>query len=102
MAKAALAKGRSEPWEHILHRLHSADLDKIRAEFPDYPYPNLLRAIEVSVESLETEEKRRYLDLAVFPEIQMPEAALQLLWSMDEYDAQDWPIFLRTAPWPAR
>ena len=90
MAKAALARGRTDPWEHILHRLRSADLDKIKAEFPDYPYPNLLRAIEVSVESLEPEEQRRYLELAVFPEdTEVPEAALQLLWGLDEYDTQD-------------
>jgi len=87
MARAALERGRSDPWEHILHRLLSADLDKIKAEFPGYPYPNLLRAIEVSLESLEPEEQRRYLDLAVFPEdTQIPEAALGLLWGLDEYD----------------
>jgi WD40 repeat protein len=90
MAKAALARGRTDPWEHILHRLLSADLDKIKAEFPDYPYPNLLRAIEVSVESLEQEEQKRYLELAVFSEdTEVPEAALQLLWGLDEYDTRD-------------
>ncbi len=67
MGKAALARGRTDPWEHILHRLRSADLEKIKADFPDYHYPNLMRAIEVSVESLEPEEQRRYLDLAFFP-----------------------------------
>lgn len=90
MARATLARVRPDPWGHILHRLHSFDLDKIKTDFLDYPYPNLLRAIEVSVEDLEPEEKRHYLDLAVFPEdTEVPEAALQLLWSMDEYDTQD-------------
>ena len=91
MAKAALAKGRSEPWEHILHRLRSADLDKIKADFPHYRYyPNLMRAIEVSVESLEPEEQKRYLEMAVFPEdTEIPEAALQLLWGLDEDDTQE-------------
>ncbi len=70
MARAALARGRSDPWEHILHRLHSADLDKIKAEFPDYPYPNLLRAIEVSVESLEKEERGTIWIWQSFPKIQ--------------------------------
>lgn len=90
MARAALERGRSDPWEHILHRLRSADLDKIKAEFPDYPYPNLLRAIEVSLESLGAEEQRHYLDLAVFPEDeQIPEAVLGLLWGLDEWDTRE-------------
>jgi len=87
MARAARERGRSDPWEHILHRLLSADLDKIKAEFPGYPYHNLLRAIEVDLEGLEAEEQRRYMDLAVFPEdTQVPEAVLELLWGLDEYD----------------
>jgi len=90
MVHAALDKGRPDPWKHVLKRLQSADLDKIKAEFPDYPYPNLLRAIEVSVENLEPEEKKRYLEMAVFPEdAQIPEAALQILWNLDENDARD-------------
>jgi len=90
MSRAALARGQSDPWEHILHRLRSADLDKIKADFPDYLYPNLLRAIEVSLEGLERQEQKRYLDLAVFPEDeQIPEAALSLIWGLDEYDTRD-------------
>ncbi|MDD1761279.1 MAG: NB-ARC domain-containing protein, partial [Methanothrix sp.] len=90
LAKAALRRGRADPWEHILHRLRSADLEKIKFEFSGYRYPNLMRAIEVSVESLEPDEQRRYLDLAVFPEDSaVPEAALQLLWGLDEYDTRD-------------
>ena len=90
MARAALERGRSDPWEHILHRLRTADLEKIKAEFPDYPYPNLLRAIEVSLDSLEPEEQRRYLNLAIFPEdTEVPEAVLGLLWGLDEYDTRD-------------
>ena len=34
-------------------RLRAADLEAIKRNFPGYPYPDLLRAIEVSVEALE-------------------------------------------------
>src|SRR5262249_43562828 len=65
-----------------LDRLKRADLKKIRREFPDYPYHDLLRALEVSVEALEPEEKDRYLELAVFPEeASVPESVLETLWA---------------------
>ena len=90
MAKAALKRGRPDPWEHILHRLRSADLEKINVDFPKYLYPNLMRAIEVSVDSLEPDDRRHYLELAIFPEdTEVPEAALQLLWGLDQYDTAD-------------
>jgi len=80
-------------WDGPLHRLQTADLEKIKQEFPDYPYPNLLRAIQVSVDSLEPYLQARYLDFAVFPEdTPVPEAVLQTFWQpegLDEYDTQD-------------
>jgi WD40 repeat protein len=90
MARAAHERGQTDPWKDILHRLLSVDLAKIKADFPDYPYPNLLRAIEVSVESLAPEEQSKYMSLGVFPEdTEVPEAVLQLFWDMDEYDTRD-------------
>jgi hypothetical protein len=48
----------------VLHRLRHADLAKLRRQFPDYPYEDLLKAIEaLALEGL----RDRYLDLAVFP-----------------------------------
>lgn len=41
---------RSKPtnrWQNVLEKLRCADLDKIRQQFPDYPYPDLLKAIQV-------------------------------------------------------
>jgi len=53
----------------------------------DYPYPDLLRAFEVSVEGLESTDRERYLDLALFPEDQpVPESALSVLWKRREKD----------------
>jgi WD40 repeat protein/S1-C subfamily serine protease len=89
----AMVRGRPDRWANALHRLRSADLQKIRQQFPDYPYPDLLRAIQVSVQALEPDAQTRYLDLAVFPDdTPVPEVVLQILWAaegLDEYDVQD-------------
>ena len=87
-------RGDPQGWENVLHRLRHADLEKIQQQFPDYPYRDLLKAIQVSVDSLETEQLReRYLDFAVFPEdTPIPEAVLHTFWvplGMDKYDLQD-------------
>jgi hypothetical protein len=85
---------RSDPrptaWPDALARLKQADLEKIKRTFPGYPYPDLLRAIEVSVERLEPVDRERYLDLAVFPEDQpLSESALSVLWKLDNIDTRD-------------
>jgi WD40 repeat protein len=88
---AAMVKGRPDDrWENVLHKLRSADLEKIKADFKDYPYPSLMKAIEISIDSLEADKRKRYLELAVFPEDeQVPEGALQVLWNLDRYETQD-------------
>lgn len=89
----AIVRGKTDRWSNVLYKLRNADLEKIRHWFPDYPYPNLLKAIQVSVESLELDIQTRYLDFAVFPEdTQIPEAVLQTFWEpegLNEYDTQD-------------
>jgi hypothetical protein len=47
-------KPAAKGWNDALARLRRADLDKIRHAFPGYPYPDLLRAIEVTVDGLES------------------------------------------------
>ena len=80
-------------WQNILEKLRSADLEKIKQPFPDYPYPNLLKAIQVSMDDLDENYQQRYLDFAVFREdTPIPEAVLQTFWQplgLDEYDTQD-------------
>jgi WD40 repeat protein len=77
-------------WKDALTRLRRADLEAIKRAFPGYPYPDLLRAIEVSVEALESADPERYLDLAVFREDQpIPKEALRVLWNLDELDTRD-------------
>jgi hypothetical protein len=89
----ATVRGKPDRWGNALHRLRSADLEKIRRQFPNYPYPDLMRAIQVSVEALASDVQARYLDFAVFPEdTPIPEAVLQTFWQpegLDEYDTQD-------------
>jgi hypothetical protein len=90
----ARVKGDPEGWENVLHRLRHANLEKIQQQFSEYPYRDLLKAIQVSVDWLETEQLReRYLEFAVFPEkTPIPEAALQTFWTpmgMDKYEVQD-------------
>ena len=86
---------RNEPneWENVLYRLKSADLDKIKYDFPDYPHPSLFRAIQVSIDALQQEYKNLYFDLAVFPEdTAIPISTLQILWApkgFNKYDIRD-------------
>jgi hypothetical protein len=80
----------SMAWQDALTRLRQADLAAIRRIFRGYPYPDLLRAIYVSVEGLEAADQERYLDLAVFPPHQpIPEEALRVLWNLDDVDTRD-------------
>ncbi|MFN7349413.1 MAG: NB-ARC domain-containing protein, partial [Dolichospermum sp.] len=88
----AMSKGKPQGWQNVLYKLQNADLEKIKYKFPDY-YPNLLSAIQVSVEALEPDLQKRYLDFAVFPEDTLiPEAVLQTFWEsegLDKFDTQD-------------
>jgi WD40 repeat protein len=71
-------------WQDALDCLHASDLEEIKRSFPGYPYPNLLRALDASVEALDDPDQQRYLDLAVFPEDHpVPETALRVLWKLN-------------------
>jgi hypothetical protein len=86
----AMIRLRPTAWKDALGRLQRADLEAVKRNFPGHPYPDLLRAIGVSVEGLESADRERYLDLAVYPEDQpIPEGALRVLWNLDEADTRD-------------
>ena len=86
----AQLRGKPDRWSHVLQKLRNADLDRIRQSFPEYPHTDLLRAIEISMESLDDTLRRRYLEFAVFPEdCAIPEAAVGTLWKLDKYDLAD-------------
>jgi hypothetical protein len=89
MVGATLA-ANARRWKHVLQKLRSADLERIEGNVPDYDYPNLLKAIEVSVESLKPRTRARYFDLAVFPEdAAVPERVVRMVWEVDEGEAAD-------------
>ncbi|MCP4701274.1 MAG: hypothetical protein GY862_31130 [Gammaproteobacteria bacterium] len=81
---------RSKPlnrWQRVLKHLRNAELQKIRQKFVNYPYPDLFKALHVSVETLPSLLQERYLELAVFPEdTPIPESVLEIYW--DENDLQ--------------
>ncbi|MEW6401000.1 MAG: NB-ARC domain-containing protein [Chloroflexota bacterium] len=96
------AMAAQKGWRHALERLRRADLDRIQTAFPDYPYPNLLRALQASLDDLnESKElndlkaRDHYLRLAVFPEdASIPATVIESLWQsgpdgLDELDSAD-------------
>jgi hypothetical protein len=82
------AMAESTSWETLAERLRAADLSFMEANIPGYPYSNLLRAMQVSVDwlgSSDDPDRRaaldRYFEIAGFRwEAGVPEAALATLW----------------------
>jgi WD40 repeat protein len=75
------------PWSDLLGALRAADLAFLDLEqrLPNYPYPDVLRSLKVSVDALARIDpawERHYLELVVFPANQpIPEAAIVTLWT---------------------
>jgi hypothetical protein len=91
----AMVAGNPAGWKSVLNRLRKADLEKIEQQFRGYPYPNLLKAIQVSVDALDGARRQRYFDFAVFPEdTPIPAAALTTFWLPENLDEDDTTDFL--------
>ena len=74
-------------WDIVLGHLRRADLASIKARFPE-PHTTLFRAIQVSVDALDSVPKKRYLALAVLLEdMTVAPAVQQTLWNVDEAGA---------------
>jgi WD40 repeat protein len=91
LALAMIGAGlRGKPtiaWKHKLQLLRSADLEKIKANL-DYKYADLHRAIQVSVDELDTKLRDRYLALAVLLEDMAAHPLVQqALWGCDAAEA---------------
>lgn len=87
----AMLRGKpADFWRRTLEFFRNADLARIKVQFPDYPYPNLFVAIQVSVDALEQTEKRCYLALAVLLE-DMPAGRIvqETLWGANEGEAAE-------------
>src|SRR5271157_5808756 len=87
----AMLRGKpANYWKTVLEHLRNADLGKIKAQFPDYPYTDVLRAIQVSVDSLDQTSRARYLALAVLlEEMAAAPPVQQCLWGVDENQAAE-------------
>jgi hypothetical protein len=85
----AMLRGKPQGmWKRAIDLLRNADLKKIKVQFPDYPYPDVLRAIQVSVDVLDTTARERYLALAVLLEDTAAAPLVQqCLWRADEGEA---------------
>jgi WD40 repeat protein len=85
----AMLKNKSPAfWDRVLDLLGTADLAKIKGQFPDYPHSSLLRAIQVSVDDLDHVARERYLALAVLLQDMPAHSAIQqTLWNVDEGEA---------------
>lgn len=87
----AMLRGRPATyWNVVLEHLRNAALDKIRAQFPAYPYTDVLRAIQVSLDSLDATSRARYLALAaLLEEMVAAPPVQQCLWGVHENQAAE-------------
>jgi len=87
----AMLRGKARSyWKQVHKLLRRAELGKIASDFPNYVHKDLLRAMQVSVDELDSTDRARYFALAVAlenmairPEVQ------QVLWNTDELDSLD-------------
>jgi hypothetical protein len=89
LVHTGLLNGRLDAWVIARYRLEGTQLDSIRFPLEHYPYPGLMRAIQVSVDALQPRSRDRYLMMSVFPDdVPVPESTLRILWDVDEYEMQ--------------
>lgn len=71
-------------WSNILEALQEADLEFIEAQLPNYPDPNVGRALKISVDFLSSEDLNavlRYQELVIFPKGELIlETTITTLW----------------------
>ena len=85
----AMLRGKPSAMLKVVYEyLRNAELGRITAHFPDYPYRSLLVALQVSVDALDATTRERYLALAVLLE-DMPvlPAIQQWLWNVGQSEA---------------
>lgn len=89
LVRGRIHDGRLDAWAAALYNLETAQLDRIRFPLEDYQYPELQRAIQVSVDVLDSESRRRYLGMCVFPEdTAVPERVFETLWQVNRFEVQ--------------
>ncbi len=84
MAGGMISSGEKERWKDVLEALQEADLSYIEKQFPDYPYSNLFKVLDISVTFLDELLKKKYLQLAIFPkDAIIPKDVIHLLWKKE-------------------
>jgi len=72
------------PWNDLLESLRQADLTFLMKQFPNYPYPDVLKSLKVSVDALAHTDptwEKHYKELAVFPHSEaVPEETVIMFW----------------------
>ena len=71
-------------WADLVQKLRQANL-----EFLQHPKGNVFKSLSVSMAWLEPQSADRYLELAVFPRVPVPEATVAMLWKSAEFDEAD-------------
>ncbi len=87
---ATIRNGNS--WHDLLDALRQADVSYFAERLPNYEYADVFKSIQVSVDFLSRQDPtaaNRYLELAVFPAKQVPEAAVVTLWTRNGDIAMD-------------
>jgi hypothetical protein len=74
-------------WPGLVDLLRHADVGPLGSRLVDYPHRSLAVALGASLGALPPDARDRYMRLAVFNgEGAVPQAALQLLWGLDQQD----------------
>ncbi len=90
MIGAMLRNKPKNRWQRVLKHLRNAELQSIRQQFKNYPYPDLFVALHVSVEAQPSIIQKLYLELAVFPQdLQIPESVLEIYWNKEDLQHYD-------------
>lgn len=85
----AMVRGRPERWKIILRKFQDTNVLSIAAKIPGYPHPNLLVALEISIDELDSageqrgllNARERYMDMVIFKgRGQVPINTLKVLW----------------------
>lgn len=86
MIGGMIKAGDEASWKYSLQMLQGADLKEISEKFPDYPYPDLYKAISVSFYDLSEAKRSKYLQLGIFKEdARIPEEIINLLWETEDW-----------------
>jgi WD40 repeat protein len=92
MIGASLHGEPSPSWNGVADRLRHADLSLIEGDVGAYQHISFLRAIQVSLEALESKgprDKEHYLALAVLlEEMEAPVEILSALWGLDDFETR--------------